>query len=65
MLKEDAVAFFGSRKNIQKILGLSNSAVYRWGQIVPKSSAGRLYHLSNHRVPFRPEDYEKRKGGDK
>lgn len=57
MLTQDAVAFFGSKANIMKLLGYSNSAVYRWGDVVPESSAGRLYVLSGHKIPYRTEDY--------
>ena len=57
MLTQDAVAFFGSKANIMKLLGYSNAAVYRWGDAVPESSAGRLYVLSGHKIPYRTEDY--------
>ena len=57
MLVKDAVAFFGSKPKIRQLLGYGNSAVYRWGEIVPESSAGRLYVLSNHAIPYRAEDY--------
>lgn len=57
MLTQDAVAFFGGKANIMKLLGYSNAAVYRWGDVVPESSAGRLYVLSGHKIPYRTEDY--------
>lgn len=59
MLVKDAVAFFGSKPKIQKLLGYGNSAVYRWGEIVPESSAGRLFVLSGQAIPYRVEDYVK------
>ena len=59
MLVSDAVAFFGSKPKIQKLLGYGNSAVYRWGEIVPESSAGRLFVLSGQAIPYRVEDYLK------
>ena len=58
MLTQDAVEFFGSKTKIREVLGYGNSAVYRWGDIVPESSAGRLYVLSNHKIPYRAEDYQ-------
>lgn len=59
MLVKDAVAYFGSKPRIQKLLGYGNSAVYRWGEIVPESSAGRLFVLSGQAIPYRVEDYVK------
>lgn len=59
MLVKDAVAYFGSKPKIQKLLGYGNSAVYRWGEIVPESSAGRLFVLSGQAIPYRVEDYVK------
>lgn len=58
MLTKDAVEYFGSKSKIREILGYGNSAVYHWGEVVPESSAGRLYVLSNHRIPYRTEDYQ-------
>ena len=63
MLVSDAVAFFGSKPKIQKLLGYGNSAVYRWGEIVPESSAGRLFVLSGQAIPYRVEDYSADKRG--
>lgn len=57
MLTEDAIKFFGNKAKIIEALGYSNGAVYRWGKIVPASSAGRLYLLSKGEIPFREEDY--------
>lgn len=59
MRLKDAIQFYGSKANIKKVLGLSKGAVYRWGKIIPQSSAGRLYVLSGHKIPFREEDYQK------
>jgi DNA-binding transcriptional regulator dicC len=70
MLKRDAIAYFGNLNKVRKALGLrSSAAVYFWGDIIPESSAGRLYVLSNHEIPYRAEDYSaprrrKRKTGD-
>ena len=58
MLTQDAVKFFGSKAKIRKVLGYGNSAVYHWGEVVPESSAGRLYVLSKHKIPYRAEDYQ-------
>jgi hypothetical protein len=42
MLKEDVVAFFGSKKNTAMALGISRAAVTQWGDVVPAPRQGHV-----------------------
>ncbi len=57
MLVSDAVSHFGSRLKIAEALGLSRSAVYAWGDVVPPLQAARLAEKSRGALPFDPEEY--------
>jgi DNA-binding transcriptional regulator YdaS (Cro superfamily) len=42
MKTSDAEKYFGNRYRIAKAIGISPSAVYQWGNEVPKGSADQL-----------------------
>lgn len=46
MLTQTALDHYGSRIKIAHILGISKSAVFQWGEVVPYASAKRLTELS-------------------
>lgn len=50
MLLSSAIQHFGSRHAIAKALAGSRSvsAVYQWGEVVPRAAAKRLETISNH-----------------
>jgi hypothetical protein len=43
MTVAEAVSKFGSMYHVAKILGISQSAVGRWGEMVPQHRAGKLH----------------------
>ncbi|HDO1375214.1 TPA: Cro/Cl family transcriptional regulator [Aeromonas veronii] len=42
MKKEDAISYFGSAAELARSLNISEPAVSRWGDIIPK---GRAYQI--------------------
>jgi len=65
MKTDDAVQYFGSKTLIAQALECSTQAVYAWGDIVPKGSAGELAELSGGQLTLNLDDYPKMKRRDK
>lgn len=58
MLTQDAVDYFGNKKNLAKALGVSQPAVSRWGDRIPEKRAARLSLMTNGALVYNPEEYE-------
>lgn len=59
MLKKDAIAFFGSNRKIAEVLGLSQSAVRGWREVVPLRSALRIQEATFGNVKVDMDRYDK------
>lgn len=58
MKTEQVIAFFGTKTAVAKVLGISQVAVTRWGDIVPEKRAARLEHISGGSLAYDPAFYE-------
>jgi len=58
MLKADAIAYYGSPKAVAEALGITERAVYSWGEMVPPLSAARLWKRTRGRLKFDPDLYD-------
>lgn len=59
MIKAEAVRHYGSQKKLASILGVSDAAVSRWGEIIPEKQAFRLERITEGGLRYRPELYRK------
>lgn len=59
MKTEQVIAFFGTKTAVAKVLGISQVAVTRWGDIVPEKRAARLEHISGGSLTYDPDFYER------
>lgn len=57
MYTETALKHFKSRIKIANALGLTKSAVFQWGSIVPRASAENIQKLTRGRVKVDPSLY--------
>lgn len=57
MRVKQAVKHFESKANIARALGVSRSAVTRWGEVVPVKQALKLKSLSKGKLSMRMGDY--------
>ncbi|HBW3346619.1 Cro/CI family transcriptional regulator [Klebsiella pneumoniae] len=61
MYKQDAIKFFGTKTAIAKTLGIAQSSVSVWGELVPEKNAMKLQIASGGALKYDPAAYEKRK----
>lgn len=61
MFKQDAIKFFGTKTAIAKTLGIAQSSVSVWGELVPEKNAMKLQIASGGVLQYDPAAYEKRK----
>ena len=59
MLKADAMKHFGDPTAIANALGISRTAVYKWGTYVPRGSAYELHVLTGGALPVCHEHYRR------
>ena len=57
MDRKDVFEHYKSPPEVAEALGISNSAVHQWGDVVPYYSATRLHHLTGGAIPLKPEQY--------
>lgn len=58
MLKEDALAFFGSATKLAQAAGVSLPAVSRWGDVIPERRAARLDRATEGALKYDPGFYQ-------
>ncbi|MBN3978575.1 MULTISPECIES: Cro/CI family transcriptional regulator [Serratia] len=59
MLKEAATEHFGSQHAIALALGVSDSAVSQWKEIIPEKAALKLSILTKGKLKYLAEFYKK------
>lgn len=59
MRTQDAITQYGSVAKLAEVLGISNQAVYQWGDVVPKGTAYRLQVVSAGALRVDPSLYPK------
>lgn len=55
MKKADAIAFFGSPTALAAALGITRTAVYQWGELVPKERRYEIEVKSGGQLKAEPE----------
>ncbi|MEO2277684.1 hypothetical protein KDV90_01445 [Serratia marcescens] len=59
MLKEKVVKHYGSQRAISAALGVSDSAVSQWGEVVPERIALKLSRITDGVLVYDPSFYKK------
>lgn len=57
MRKQDVIAHFGSGRAVAKALGISDSAVSQWKELIPEKDAYRIQVLTEEKLKYVPEEY--------
>ena len=65
MKTDQVIAFYGTKTAIAKVLGISQVAVTRWGEVVPEKRAARLERLSGGKLIYDPMVYDQHKQSKK
>ena len=60
VLTKTAAAHFGSKPRLAKALGLTKSAVYLWGDVVPEGRAYQIESLTRRKLRVDPQFYAHR-----
>jgi hypothetical protein len=55
MRTEDAAAYFGTVTRLAKLLGISRTAIYLWGEVVPPLRQYQIEFLSRGHLKADPE----------
>lgn len=63
MRTEDAVAHFGSVKELAEALGVTTQAIYFWGETVPELRAFQLELLTEGALRAKPAKPKRRRTG--
>ena len=61
MRKSDVLSHFGNVEATAKALGITKSAVYQWGDVVPKGAAYIAQAVSNGALAVDPATYPPKK----
>lgn len=61
MRTEDVIKHFGSQKATAQAIGVTQSAVSQWGELVPFESAYRLFLASRGELVFDPRVYDRKR----
>ena len=59
MLKTAVREFFGSQHAISVALGLSDSAVSQWKEVIPEGAALKIDRITNGKLKYKSEFYQK------
>ncbi|HFK7184583.1 TPA: Cro/CI family transcriptional regulator [Serratia odorifera] len=59
MLKEKVVKHYGSQRAISAALGVSDSAVSQWGEVIPERVALKLSRITGGALTYDPSFYKK------
>ncbi|GKV89317.1 Cro/CI family transcriptional regulator [Pectobacterium carotovorum] len=57
MRKQDVIAHFGSGRAVAKALGISDSAVSQWKELIPEKDAYRLELVTGGQLKHEPNSY--------
>jgi len=58
MLTNDAVQYFGGRRQLAEALGISRQAVEQWGKVVAKGAAYQLQVITEGKLVVDPKWYK-------
>lgn len=58
MLKEKVVKHYGSQRAISAALGVSDSAVSQWGEVIPERIALKLSRITDGALVYDPSFYK-------
>ncbi|MFA5387727.1 MAG: Cro/CI family transcriptional regulator [Candidatus Paceibacterota bacterium] len=59
MLSSTVFAYFSSKTEVWRLLGLTSGAVSQWGEVVPEKQAMRLERLTKKKLKYDPSLYQK------
>lgn len=59
MLKKAVREYFGSQHAISVALGLSDSAVSQWKEIIPEGAALKIERITQGKLEYKSEFYQK------
>jgi DNA-binding transcriptional regulator YdaS (Cro superfamily) len=59
MLKKDVVQHFGSQRAIAKALGLSESAISQWRDVIPEKDAFKIEKMTSGALRLEPSFYHR------
>lgn len=59
MLKKAVREYFGSQHAISVALGLSDSAVSQWKDIIPEGAALKIERITKGKLEYKSEFYQK------
>lgn len=59
MFKEKVVKHYGSQRAISAALGISDSAVSQWGEVIPERVALKLSSITGGVLAYEPSFYKK------
>jgi transcriptional regulator with XRE-family HTH domain len=59
MRKSEVISHFGSVKELAAKLGVSDVAIYKWEEIIPKGRAYELEKLTKGKLKVEPALYQK------
>ena len=58
MLTNDAVQYFGGRRQLAAALGITRQAVEQWGKVVAKGAADQLQVITKGKLMVDPKKYQ-------
>ena len=58
MKTTDAISYFGERRKVAEVLGISAPSIYCWGELVPEKNAARLAAASGGALVYDPGVYD-------
>lgn len=58
MKTTDAISYFGERRKVAEVLGISAPSIYCWGELVPEKNAARLAAASGGVLVYDPRVYD-------
>jgi hypothetical protein len=61
MFTNDAVQYFGGRRQLAEALGISRQAVEQWGNLVARGVAYRLQVMTKNKLVVDEAKYKRRK----
>ena len=59
MRKSDVIQYFGSTARTAKALRIAGPAVTQWKYIIPEKQAFRIERLTNGKLKYNPDLYQK------
>lgn len=59
MLKNAVREYFGSQHAVSLALGLSDSAVSQWKEVIPEGAALKIERITKGKLKYKPEFYQK------